>query len=183
MTTRLDILIGDNYEIRRFSQLPASHQMAITWFMAVEGEAWDDVDLSEFGEDELKSAIKKLLPAYVQIYGDTLFGVATLNTASLQSAVMRDPEIEETFASWAEYHEDYLSGGVPEHPDSGRWPVLLSDHDEETLRDGWHRFHSYVRAGDIEVPAVFYPSEHHLKTFQWIQEDKNDAKLSGRNRR
>lgn len=28
--------------------------------------------------------------------------------------------------------------------------------------DGWHRFHSYMRDGAVEIPVLFYPLEHHL---------------------
>ena len=44
---------------------------------------------------------------------------------------------------------------VPDHGPDQRWPVLLSDNDEETLVDGWHRLHSYLRAGHADIPCVF----------------------------
>jgi hypothetical protein len=40
--------------------------------------------------------------------------------------------------------------------------VILSSSDDETLQDGWHRLHSYVRAGHADIPAVFYPEQRHL---------------------
>jgi len=40
--------------------------------------------------------------------------------------------------------------------------VLLSYDNYETLTDGWHRLHSYMRDGADEIPALFYPLSHHL---------------------
>jgi len=41
--------------------------------------------------------------------------------------------------------------------------VLLSSDAYETILDGWHRFHSYVRDGASEIQAVFNVSDHHLR--------------------
>jgi hypothetical protein len=54
-------------------------------------------------------------------------------------------------------HPDY-----PEHGPDDRWPVLLSDQDFETLRDGWHRFSSYVRGGHTDIPTIFPPKTRHF---------------------
>jgi hypothetical protein len=53
------------------------------------------------------------------------------------------------------YHRWYMAGGtVPVH--ATRWPVIAAPDDEdEWLEDGWHRFHSYVEAGDRVIPALF----------------------------
>jgi len=162
MTARLDSLIADDYTLQRFADLPTPYQMAIVWFMAVDGEAWDGVDLSSLPCDDLKPELTELLPKYVEFYGDTLFGSAFLSATAIQDAVMCDPEISEAFSGWEEYHLWYLAGGAPKHPERDRWPVILSDDDMETLRDGWHRFHSYVRDGAVGIPTVFFPEDHHL---------------------
>lgn len=60
---------------------------------------------------------------------------------------------------WEAYHAWYLSGGdVPDHGTS-RWPVIENSErgraiNGEYLDDGWHRLHSYVRAGDTHIPVL-----------------------------
>lgn len=162
MTTRMDLLVANNSTAQHFEDLPVPYQLAIVFFMAVDGDAWDRVDLPLLTEENQHAVLTEMLPMYREMYGNTVFGVATLSTAALQASVMADPEIADSFASWDEYHRAYLSGGAPEHPETDRWPVILSDEDSETLRDGWHRFHSYVRDGAVEIPVVFFPRMQHL---------------------
>lgn len=162
MTTRLDALIGTSYTLQRFADLPQPYQLALIWFMAVDGGAWDSVELPDVSEADLKSMMAGWLPKYVALYGESLFGVACPSARAVQDAVMRDPDIAQEFPSWAEYHTWYLGAGdVPTHLKTDRWPVILSDDDSEMLRDGWHRFHSYIRAGALEIPAVFFPEDRH----------------------
>lgn len=163
MTTRMDSLIKDDYKIQRFSDLPTPYQMAIIWFMAVDGQAWDDVDLSVVPCDDIKNVIVELLPKYIELYGEKLFGTVILHSSVIQNAIMCDTEISESFSNWEDYHSDYLRGGdIPKHYKTGRWPVILSNDDSETLCDGWHRFHSYMRDGAVEVDTIFFPEYHHI---------------------
>lgn len=61
--------------------------------------------------------------------------------------------------NWYAYHNWYLSRfGVPDHGTS-RWPIIESDAAElragqAYIDDGWHRFHSYVKAGDTHIPVL-----------------------------
>lgn len=172
MTARMDGLIKDHYSVQTFANLPMHCQLALVWFMAVDGCAWGGVDLSSVPDDaDLKSTLIELLPQYVELYGDDLFGSACLSATALQEAVMRDPEISDEFSSWEEYHSWYVQeGGAPRYPSNNRWPVILSGDDFETLRDGWHRFHSYMRDGAEEVHAVFFPENHHLPARGLVKE-------------
>jgi hypothetical protein len=80
------------------------------------------------------------------------------------AAVIQDPEIAGYWADWKSYHDGYCAphaGGVPDHPRTNRWPVILSSTNEETLQDGWHRLHCYVRQRARLIPAVRYPKPHH----------------------
>lgn len=59
---------------------------------------------------------------------------------------------------WAAYHAWYVSqGGVPDHGTS-RWPVIENPLALRGacgyLDDGWHRLHSYIRAGDTHIPVL-----------------------------
>ena len=171
MGSRTDALISNDYSIQRFSDMPAPYQMAIIWFMAVDGEAWDGVDLSSLSWDDPKSELIRLIPEYVALYGETLFGSAVLSASVIQESIMGDCEIAEDFSSWEEYHSSFLAAGAPEHPESDRWPLILSGDDGETLRDGWHRFHSYVRDGATVIPCVFFPEDRHLSAVTGTMEE------------
>ena len=56
MSTRMDALIQDVYSIQQFTDLPTPFQLAIVWYMAVEGCSWDGVDLSPYDEEDLVGA-------------------------------------------------------------------------------------------------------------------------------
>jgi len=157
----MDSLIADGYTIQRFADLPTPHQLAIVCFMAVEGDAWDGVDLSSLPCDDLKLELTEFLPEFVELYGETMFGSVIVKTKDLQDAVMQDSDIAEEFSNWEDYHSAYLAGGVPKYPEKERWPVIVSSANSETLRDGWHRFHSYVRDGAENIHAVFFLKDHH----------------------
>lgn len=163
--SRLDNLIAGRYQIVAFRDLPVPYQLALVRYMAIDGEAWDDLMGLSYGVSEtaIKKAMLRMLPQYVMDYGDCKFGVAVLPVAEVQQSVMASPEIQAEFGSWEAYHTWYAgSNSVPEHPDTERWPVILSSYDDETLQDGSHRLHSYVQAGHSDIPAVFYPERRHL---------------------
>ncbi len=163
MTARMDELIEGAYVLARFADLPTPHQMAIVWRTVIECDGWGDVPIPDWKtEDEAKTGLGQLLPKYIEQYGEELFGTVTLTADTLKSSVMQDEDIASSYASWEEYHEAYTRGFTPTHPESGRWPVILSYDDYETLTDGWNRFHSYMRDGVEEIHALFYPLEHHL---------------------
>lgn len=164
MTARMDTLIGESYSIQKFADLPQHYQMAIAWYNVMECEGWEDISTPEWETDaEAKAGLAALLPKYVEKYGEDLFGTITLSANALTASVMRDEDIADSYQSWDDYHTDYVRGGdVQAHPKANRWPVLLSYDNYETLWDGWHRFHSYIRDGDVEIPAIFHPMDHHL---------------------
>lgn len=113
-----------------------------------------------FSEEE---GIKQALEDYQRHYGDEVFGVANLAAQRLKEAVMCDEDIAHSYPNWDAYTQSYCSSGdVPEHAGDDLWPVMLSQDDYETLQDGWHRLHSYLRAGHQTIPAVFSPCDRHL---------------------
>lgn len=197
MHERHDTLVGDSYEIMPFRDLPKPYQMAIAWYMAVDGEAWLDVDFigneeppprpsestphdewTKLPEDKwralenewhdnwrarLKELLEAAMPEFVRVYGDVPFGVATVTTEAMKVSVMADDEIGQDFECWETYHRRYAeASGLPEHGRTDRWPCIMSCFEDETLQDGWHRFHSYCMAGDADIPVVFYPAQRHL---------------------
>lgn len=140
-----------------FRELPSSHQLALVFWMSVDGEAWAPLfDIGAQSGAAVLASLQASLPAYVQQYGDTQWTVANIPTARVLATVMADPEIAESHETWADYAAWYAGASdVPEYGEENRWPVLLADDDEETLVDGWHRLHSYARAGHSTIPCIY----------------------------
>ena len=194
-----DALVGEDYAIVPFRDLPHPYRMALVWYMAVNGETWSDVDFIGDTEKDpglhkvmalpdgqllsqadrriltleavrrrhqvIKHRIEDRLDCFDARYGDTLFGMASTPTEAAKASVLRNPEIARDFGGdWQAYHAWYGSlGELPDHGRSDRWPCILSGFDYETFMDGWHRFHSYCRAGDLDIPVVFFPKQRHLR--------------------
>lgn len=177
-------LFEQGFEFVKYRDLPVPHQMAIAWYMAVNGEAWDDIidhdqiDLPEDVENSddprwhstYKAALEKLLPRFVRKYGKVEFGVATWDTESLITSIAGDDTFKEdgidlngTRAWFKTPMQNYFTTSYPE---TDRWPVIMSGFEDETLQDGWHRFHIYVANGHPDIPVIFFPEKWHreLKT-------------------
>jgi len=203
MHEKHDELIGDDYQILPFRDLPKPYQMAIAWYMAANGEAWTDVDYlgdaeppprpyetmphaewEKLSRDEqsrlanewhrswdatVKERIEAALPEFCEHYGDVPFGVASIPTEAAKASVMQGEDVVSDWdGDWDRYHAWYIGhSDMPDHGRTDRWPCVMSSYETETFQDGWHRFHSYCRAGDADIPVVFYPAQRHL-----------DAKLS-----
>ena len=128
----MDDLVGDEFQILAFRDLPVTHQLAIAHYMSIDCGSWQC-----FYEGD-----KASLCEYVREYGGQLFGVIDLPSQRVTQSVMADPELATSYSSWEQYAAWYCAAGdVPEHDPEHRWPVILSQDNEETLRDGWHRFH------------------------------------------
>lgn len=150
----MDDLVGNEYKILAFRELPEAHQHSLAHYLGTECDSW----VCFYDGSTL------LLHEYVRAYGGELFGVIDLPAQRVKQAVMADPDLATDYSSWEEYAASYCRGGdVPEHGHENRWPVILSQDNYETLLDGWHRFHSYMRSGCTDVPAIFFPAERHLK--------------------
>lgn len=174
MSDRITSLIGESYSICSFRKLPDTHKLAIIWYMAIDGCAWDNFDHDHLNEDALKEHLPAMLHHYDEVYGETLVGFIQLGVEKIKASVMADDEISDSHDSWDEYHAWYLNGGdIPSHSENNRWPVILSSDNSETLTDGWHRFHRYMSSEKTTfIPAVFFPNEEHIKLFHEIKKKK-----------
>jgi hypothetical protein len=164
---RMDHLLGSAYEVLPFGKLEQPYQLAVGHYMAIDGEAWSaglPADAFWLTREQQGRGLRQSLPKLVQLYGEVLFGVALLPSERVREAIMQDLERARDFPNWEAYHAWYSSSCVlPKHGTANRWPVVLSDFEDEILQDGWHRVHSYLKRGDDTIPAVFYPREHHLR--------------------
>jgi hypothetical protein len=151
-------------EVMQFRNLPIPAQLAIAWYMAVDGEAWElPSEYYQASVQELKElGFRSFLPWIRRKYGSKKFGYVEIPMEVLIKQVMRDEWMKEDFhqmKDFEQYHRWYVKqGGMPNHSTTQLWPVILSsDYNEETLQDGWHRLNDYYRKGVEVVPAVYFP--------------------------
>lgn len=175
-------LFDNDFEILKFRDLPAPYQMAMAWYMAIDGEAWcdvlDGVDVVPYENsfsnpvyhETWKKNLEQKMPEFVNLYGDVEFGIGQWPTADLVRSIAQDePFISEQSEdeTIAEYAKDHPLGSSmhgyykSEYPEEGRYPVILSSFDDETLEDGWKRFSLYTRSGYESTPVIFYPEDWH----------------------
>ncbi len=140
-------------KVMPYRDLPVPAQLAIGWYMTVDGEAW------KVPPDFSERPLKAVLPWLVRRYGSTRIGYVEIPTKALMDVISEDEEFgERGIRDFDDYHEWFISqGGMPDHPRKGRWPVILSSFEEETLQDGWHRLHDYYSKGAKKIPAVYFP--------------------------
>lgn len=166
--SRMDQLLAGGYEIRRFADMTRPYQLAVAHYMAVDGEAWENLLKLPNRRNQpvaIVEALKKALPQYVERHADCKFGVARIPTQVMTRSIYEDPEISGDWPSWEAYRDWYCSPahGISEnHSTRNRWPVVLSCTPDETLQDGWHRVHCYATQGARFIPAIFFPQSHHL---------------------
>jgi hypothetical protein len=169
MLGRRHSLIGTEYQVLPFAQLPQAHQLAIAWYMAVDGCAWDWPDLHPAMIDVMDQ-LRASLPFYVEENGDVLFGVTTITAQQAKDAVMTDYEtvdgktLVEEYGTFEQYHQQFLEQNlVPVYDADNRWPVFLAqDTYMDTFEDGYVRLHSYLRSGHTDIPVIFFPDACHL---------------------
>jgi hypothetical protein len=171
-------------EVRKYKDLPQESQLALAHYMAIDGEAWKLapglVEVIEQHAAHLRgnkrdsrttvawnNALVGFLPFYVEQYGNFDFGyIPALPVVALIESCMKDLELEQDWPGvegWKRYHEWYMGkscgGAGPKHvvPADKPWPVILSSFADETLQDGWTRFHQYVKKRLETCPAVWFP--------------------------
>lgn len=152
-----------------YKDLPRTHQMAIAWYMAIDGEAWETYGInmdkqpttlsSDKNKDKwevyLKKQTSRHLSSYVKEYGHCKFGVVEIPTEVVIKKVMNTVEVDfESVDGFRKHCSEMLS--APHYPSKNRWPCILADDNYNVLQDGWHRFHSYVRADHKTIPCIYY---------------------------
>lgn len=140
-------------EVVPYVDLPEPAQLAIAHYMAVNGEAWklpEDwavwPDMSTGpSRARIVKELKKYLDYFIDKYGAKKFGYVLLPMKAVTDSVMAaDQDIAGEYDSF------------PKHSADDPWPVILSNFEDETLQDGWHRLHRYYQLGLKEIPAVYF---------------------------
>lgn len=195
MTPEKEALFDNDFEILQFKNIYKSAQLAMAWYMAVDGEAWSDIwkDVSlPYWKDsfsnpeyhaEMRSLLENALPSLIDKYGDVEFGIGHWPTSEIILSIAHDEQI---LADQSAQHtlETYKPGRETgsalngyyrtSYPEENRWPVILSNFDDETLQDGWKRFSLYTQSGYSHTPVIFYPNEWH---YELLQRKNNISKL------
>lgn len=150
-----------------FKELPRPFQMAMIHYMAVDGMAWetlgslDELYFTKYDSKIWAKAIRKSLSLYVEKYGEEKFGMVYIPSLDLIKAIWDSQDAREfshSYKTFEAYAEWYRKGHITYHPKSNRWPVILGDNPrQETIQDGWHRFHCYVHQGAKIIPCIYYP--------------------------
>jgi len=84
------------------------------------------------------------------------YGLVNIPMESLVAHIMQhNDEIRDNFESFDDYHKWYMTKNEVRAHKQVR-PVTLSPYDDETLQDGWHRFHTYYHNGLKTVPAIMF---------------------------
>jgi len=191
---RLDDLLGDRYSLVKFKDLSDPYKRAMAFYMGVDGEAWseafdglDQEDMPRFdaGKDGAdwhafwNRMLIEYMPKFVELYGDVYFGVLEIDTGRLidhlaaSLAMQGDTRSAEEITAGARSTHDLP---YHNHAQTDRWPVILSNYEDETMQDGFHRLGNYLRHGATEIPAIFYPQERHFEA-KGIASPASDASL------
>lgn len=154
-------------------ELPEKALMALVWYMAIDGEAWElppkveavlqKEDIYKVGgARKVKKVLQQNLKFFREKYGKVLMGWTKIPRYTLKQKIYEESkDINKDFSDFQEYHSWYLRN-LPRvnHNTRGEvWPVILSEHKGETLQDGWSRAHHYIAHTMAQIPALYYPEK------------------------
>ena len=150
----------ENGEMIKFALLPITAQNALIHYMSVDGAAWaveKDWEDWKWGEgkpntpemrEEALKDIEKFRSRFIEEFGEELFGYAEIDANVLHDSIKLDEDYEDSvFDAAITRKEEYE---IP------TWPVILSPYSYETLQDGWHRFHQYMKHKIEKIPVIWY---------------------------
>lgn len=170
---RLNRLLLGRYRIMSYAELSEPYQLALAYWMCIDGEAWDPkfdeatkaaicpaYEHARSGSDAVKQALRKSLPGLVRRYGRRLFGVAEIPTSALLETLACDVSFLKEGGTLAGIGMEPVAADA--HPATNRWPIILSATESELMEDGWHRLGCYVHRGDETLPVVFFPTRKQI---------------------
>jgi len=160
---RLTFISKFNPKTLPFKNLPESYQLALVWYMAVDGEAWDLLGNLESAKDqkEMRKLLQSTLPEYRKKYGNKNFGMVNIPTQIIKQEVMKANEIGK-YKSFNNYSKSYQNKmTIPIYKLKGQWPCILADKEYfemsgEILQDGWHRLQVFINNGAKTIPCTFF---------------------------
>ncbi len=99
------------------------------------------------------------LPFFTEKYGDWHFGYVSVPMTTLIAHVL-DECRDDWNGDFGKYHDWYMGEGT-KHKATGEkpWPVILSSFKDDTIEDGWNRFHLYYDQKRENIPCVWFPMQ------------------------
>ncbi len=157
-------LFDQGFEIVRYRDLSRPYQLAIAWYMAIDGEAWNDLipfeehTIPEYSTDVdawrnlMLRLLDEAMPKFLESYGDVEFGVGLWSTENLLRSIVDDSDVDgTTFKEFRDSYKKPIRGLASSYyEEEKRWPSILSGFSDETFQDGWNRFHTYVSNGHCD---------------------------------
>jgi hypothetical protein len=159
------LIIKHKAQLYTFKDLPENAQLAIIYYMSVDGAAWAVADGWpdwRWGEGgpcpvsqrklraEAIADCKEFLPRFIKYYGHSIFGLVDIPTVELIATTRLDKDYcvsTEILRLESKEQWEY---------EAPTWPVILSYFEDETFQDGWHRFFRYRQLGVDKIPCLFY---------------------------
>ena len=154
-------------KVMPFKQLPVGAKMALVWYMAVDGEAWELPEELQ-GASGLGAAGKKLAAKILarMAYFDKAYGTVRFGYVEIPSDVLNAAILDAHKENW---HLLAVPRKIPKEG-TGKagpwlytgslsittWPCILDSDTGDILQDGWHRYGRYLDAGLPQIPCVFY---------------------------
>ena len=153
--------------ITKVGALPFEAQCALAWYMSVDGEGWEVPEICRVGAPPIDFTDAVRQGAYDAHRNERIGFHPGISVVDLKKAVMLDCDMQDyPHQNFEQYHERYLNIARPVDHDVTKplWPIVLASvpkneddaHYFETLQDGWHRFHCYVRKGVQKIPALYF---------------------------
>lgn len=167
-------LFNNDFGIKTFAELDRVSQLAIAWYMGIDGEAWeefmhfDEHTWPDVKEDysgwksKMLEIIDQALPEILKRHGQRNYGVGTWPASDLLASVADDETFQRPVSEITEmFNKEIELYHTTRYPHENRWPVIMSSREDETFEDGWHRFHIYVSNGHPDIPIIFFPEDWH----------------------
>ena len=154
-----------------FKDLPMGAKMAMIWYMAINGGAWETPD--NVGDIKFNWAAKKGITKETELkyqrflqrnmawfdkrYGNKRFGLAMVPREEYEKSLLanfkKNPEMTHLHTKEA-FLEEFKGVGV--NHKTAAWPVIFSTFPEELIQDGWHRQHCYLSKKFPVIPCLYY---------------------------
>lgn len=156
----------------RYRDLPRNAQMALAWYMSVDGEAWPLPDRWQHGvEDFLRTQLSSCLKGYVKEFGSKVFGYVQLRREFVDEqmylALRRADPYRAPVAAEPGQSRYLASVGadaanrLPRHSYCN-WPLILAGGSvglTEFIEDGYNRAINYLLKRKKLIPALWYPEK------------------------
>lgn len=141
-------------KIRDLTEAPILHKPLLNFLK----KHTDKYKFKNLPRTAQKAIIEWYSEGDVEVNPDKLWGYGEVPFKDVQEFIIDSLNRHEglEYKSFAEYHDDYVSGGyIPTHNEV--WPVILTVYDSnmELVLDGFHRLHSYYRNNLKTIPVLF----------------------------